>query len=356
MLFRTKYLVLYILLILLYACTLRNNDLNLKKSPEDLFINQLKLSSEVMASSADISGASSIYFIDKYLIISNPDAQHLFKVIQTDIDSVVAQFAKIGEGPCEFQFPSSLQNINSNKYLGIVNRKRFTFSVLSVDSILVNTAPCLFTSRAFNIAYQRLAFMNRTDSLFVGIGLFPRRYALSNIKGDTLYTFGEYPFSEKFINQRYEDLAMVFQGDIVVHPAGHKFISTTRASANIEIYSLNEIKPELLIAYHFWPPEFYTDNDVPGTFSANFAKDNRYGFLSTSVNEEYIYMLFSGKQGKSVYESNKVLVFDWQGNPHKMYILDKEVNHIAVDPLNNYLYAYAEERVPLILKYSILNK
>jgi hypothetical protein len=149
---------------------------------------------------------------------------------------------------------------------------------------------------------------------------------------------------------------MVFQGDIVVHPAGQKFVSTTRASANIEIYSLNKDKPELLKAYHFWPPEFYTDNDVPGTFSANFTRENRYGFLSTSVNEQFIYMLFSGKQGKSVYESSKVLVFDWQGNPHKMYILDREVNQIAIDPFDNYLYAYAEELVPLILRYSITSE
>jgi hypothetical protein len=194
MLIRTQYLVLTLLSILLYGCTQSKNDLHDRKSPEELFTSHIKLRSVQLESSQNISGVSSIFFIDKYLMVSNPDSQHLFKVIQTDIDSVVASFARIGEGPCEFQFPSSLQTISSNNYLGIVNRKRFTFSVLSVDSILSNTQPCLFTSRAFNTAYQRLAFMNRADSIFVGIGLFARRYALSNIKGDTLYTFGEYPF------------------------------------------------------------------------------------------------------------------------------------------------------------------
>jgi hypothetical protein len=339
---------------LLNCCNQRKDEMQTARLPQELFATKVNLTSDKLESSKFISGANSIFLNDNLLIVSNPDSEYLFKIIQTEIDSVIGSFARIGEGPCEFQFPSSIQTISGTRgFLGLVNRKKFTFSLLSIDSILSWSQPCIYTTRNFNTAYQRLVLLNENDSLFVGIGLFPRRYALSKINGDTLFTFGEYPFREKFVSQRYEDLAMVFQGDIAVHPKEKKFVFATRASANIEIYEVKGDKPAFVKAYYFWPPDFNVERDNPNSFSANFTRDNKFGFLSTSVNEKYIYLLYSGKSGRTAYESSTILVFDWQGKPHIMYNLDREVNHIAVDPFNKEIYAYAEEDTPLLLKYKL---
>ena len=54
-------------------------------------------------------------------------------------------------------------------------------------------------------------------------------------------------------------------------------------------------------------------------------------------------------------QSNKIYVFDWEGNPIKRFELDKEVRSIAIDEKNNILYAGAidKEGELSLIKYNL---
>jgi hypothetical protein len=82
--------------------------------------------------------------------------------------------------------------------------------------------------------------------------------------------------------------------------------------------------------------------------------DNKYGCLSTSVSDEFIYILFSGKTMKeNAMYSKTVLVYDWEGNPIKVLELDQELNLISVSQNDDYLVGYADDGQANLYKYRL---
>lgn len=75
-------------------------------------------------------------------------------------------------------------------------------------------------------------------------------------------------------------------------------------------------------------------------FSVDLTEDTQIGYINLSATTQYVYALYSNKK---VYEasrkSNIVLVFDWNGNPVKKYVLDTDAYYIAVDEVQQNIYA-----------------
>lgn len=90
-------------------------------------------------------------------------------------------------------------------------------------------------------------------------------------------------------------------------------------------------------------------------FLLKFRKnENNHGFLSISVNEKYIYALHSGeKYSQSIDGSNKIYVFDWDGNPIKELNLDRTVSIISVSPDNSKIIAYFDDGKANLISYKL---
>ncbi len=55
--------------------------------------------------------------------------------------------------------------------------------------------------------------------------------------------------------------------------------------------------------------------------------------------------------GSNIYDAylaNKIIVFDWDGNPIKILNLDTEVSNITIDENDRVIYAYSNEMEQLI--------
>jgi hypothetical protein len=82
--------------------------------------------------------------------------------------------------------------------------------------------------------------------------------------------------------------------------------------------------------------------------------DNKYGCLSTSVSDNFIYILFSGKTMKeNALYSNTVLVYDWEGNPIKVLELDQQLNLISVSQNDEYLVGSVDDGQANLYKYKL---
>jgi hypothetical protein len=85
-------------------------------------------------------------------------------------------------------------------------------------------------------------------------------------------------------------------------------------------------------------PKFRVENG-----QAAFEKDNDNGYCDVAVTKKYIYCLFSGRSvdeyGGQALKANNIFVFDWELNPVTSYLLDCDVQAIAVSEDDSYLYS-----------------
>ena len=83
--------------------------------------------------------------------------------------------------------------------------------------------------------------------------------------------------------------------------------------------------------------------------------ENIKAFIGSSVTNDFIYLLFSGKtriQRNGDY-ANEIWVYDWEGNQIKKFLLDQEVNQIAISPNDELLINYHDDGKPNLTRYDL---
>ena len=142
----------------------------------------------------------------------------------------------------------------------------------------------------------------------------------------------EYPFESSFSASYAHMFAMM--NDIVVHPAEHKFAMATQYASALQIFEWNEKDIRLLIEKDMEAPEYDMKDN---SFQVN--NRTKWGYLSSSGDEQFIYLLYSGavqSQVKNPCIGNHIHVFDWDGNA----IAELEVPEMlsAISVCNQKLY------------------
>ncbi|SIT14379.1 BF3164 family lipoprotein [Belliella pelovolcani] len=315
-----------------------------------------KLKAEYMSiASTHINRAYDLLILNDNLIVSDPNSEKHFKIIGLSNEAFLGSFGRIGNGPCEIQFPASIQILNeSSSVIGVNNRKNFGYREIFLDENQFNSMKdsCLKDYGKFDYNYQKIIKLDEKN--LVGTGLFEQRFALSSIdNGSIISEFGKYPFEEELSQYDHNVLAMAYQGEIIKHPKKPLFISTSINSFNFDIIALNTDNSLSVIAQkHYWSPLF---NGVSGNaIQATMTSDNKKGCLSTTVTEKYIYILYSGKSRKEGgVDSNTILVYDWEGKPVKLIKSDKNLNLIAADAKGKYLIGYHDDGQPNLFKITL---
>jgi hypothetical protein len=299
---------------------------------------------EIMDLGRSVNRAFDLLAVSDFLIVSDPDNAYHFKTFDMATGRMIGQFGKIGDGPCEFRFPSSLQRlINEDGKVGINNRHSFRYGEIKLsndaDSL---TWACEELEGKFDFNYQR--FVRFAEDKFVGTGLFDKRYSVSSLPNHEITdSFGSYPFVDQSQKIDYQILAMAYQGDLILHPSLPWVLSTTFDGYNFDILKFEGSgKLADLIQKHFWPALFEGENG--SIIQATMKPENRIGCLSAGVSEKHIYLLFSGKTvDEGGNESKTVLVFDWDGNPIKAIELDKPLRLITVSQDDKFLFGYYDD-------------
>lgn len=302
-----------------------------------------------------INRANNLLLLNDILIVSDPNKENHFKIIDISNENLLGSFGNIGDGPCEIQFPASLQIIDEKtSIIGVNNRKSFGYRELLLDESQFNSTKdsCLYDYGKFDFDYQKLLKLDNNH--IVGVGLFNNRFALSSLTNNTVISeFGKYPFEDELNQFDHNVLAMAYQGEIIKHPSKPLFVSTSINSFNFDIVQFNADNTLSLVAQkHYWFPSF--SGSSGNAIQATMTSDNKQGCLSTAVTEENIYILYSGKSrrdGDS--ESNQILVYDWEGNPKKVLKLDKSLNVISADSKGRYLIGYHDDGQPNLYKMTL---
>lgn len=210
---------------------------NSMSKEEDLldFPETIEIEGGFIQQSKMINQVFSLTLLKNYLIVGDPKENFLFTLFDLESEATTFQFGKIGDGPCEFKFPTSVQILSpEDQILGFYSRSNWKYqkgqfklldNSLSFDCIEAASKP-------FDPNYQML--ISVSDSLFMGTGIFPFKYGVSYINtGKTDYLKFSYPFvGEK--NQNGE-VAMSQQGEISKQPSGDRILVTSKYSPFFDI-------------------------------------------------------------------------------------------------------------------------
>lgn len=337
-----------------------------KKNPDEFFgfSEFQKVTGNKFAVDENINKAFELLIVGELLVVSIPNDQYQFTILDLNEEKKVGEFGKFGDGPCDLSFPTGLHLMQligkGDPIVGVNNRDKFTYQEFNLSAVIAGnnrSDTCINTTSTFNPNYHKLIKVQ--DSLFVGTGSFEKRFAVSRT-GETepMEIYGEYPFSQDLAAFNHHILSIAYQGDILMRPSGGKFVSTSRSSFNFDIVRIgNNGSLELENATRFWPPSFGGNSGSfisTGYFHSSMESDNKYGCLSTSVSDNFIYILYSGKTMKeNAMYSNTVLVYDWDGNPIKVLELDQQLNLISVSQNDDYLIGSVDDGEANLYKFNL---
>jgi hypothetical protein len=287
--------------------------------------------------------------IDSFIIVHDMYEMQHFSVFNAVSGKYLTRFGNIGNGPGELLTGNVLSIYRKNLYSFDIPR-RYIFKY-NVEALINDEASRPETVGKFaDIPDAYFSRILPVDSAcFLGGGVYKSQYQhlLMNEKGEiTDYGIDIFNKQESF-NDVYKFLSN--QGILVNHPDRAKFVYSVSNSSNIDFFEVTDQKLHPTKSYRLHNPAFKNENIGRESYSIEYKDDAIIGYIDLSSTHEYVYALYTDrtridKNGReNPYASNIILVFDWDGNPDKIYQLDREVYYIAVDENNKILYALLKD-------------
>jgi hypothetical protein len=88
--------------------------------------------------SDNIEKAYELLVVGELLIVSNPNFQYHFTIIDLNEEKKVGEFGKMGDGPCELSFSAGLQlpGNGTKNIVGVNNRNKFSYQEYDLSDVL----------------------------------------------------------------------------------------------------------------------------------------------------------------------------------------------------------------------------
>ena len=335
-----KYLYTVIIVFSLFSCS----DIT-KHSPSSLFsqIHDLKkISSNFDEDSfGRIEGMQSN---DSTLIIFDYHSENSFSLFDIQTEKLIGRFGTIGQGPGEIPLGcvGYIDNDNFCIFYDVIG----LVAKFQIDSLKFNIKrqPTRLPKYQIDKLYlSKIALIN--DSILFGAGTYNSRFQFILFdKNNTVIDYNVEIFNanENKFNEHHKYLSN--QGNLTKNPSVDKFAYVINYSSNLDIIEVVNNKIRLVKSLRFRNP-----NSSPFNRGELFGvipdKNSAIGYIDISSGEKYIYALYTDKKmvesngNRNHFNSNIILVFDWEGNPIKKLILEKEAYYISVNEKSNELFS-----------------
>lgn len=146
-------------------------------------------------------------------------------------------------------------------------------------------------------------------------------------------------FLKNSSKNKIPNLSYISKAYSIKHPNQNKVAVFYNKFDRVELFENNNIVK--IITDRRLAPKMKISKLEDG-YKLQDSDDIIYGFFSISYTEDNIFGLYSGGKDFET-SSDRVLVFDWQGNLVKEISLDRKVSKISVCSKRNKLYCYEEK-------------
>ena len=287
-----------------------------------------------------------IHLVDSILIMKNRNTEYAYYIFNILTKKKIGERVSFGIGPNEMIDPRFIPSTDDNawifdknrKILNICDRQKF----LKEENLEINK------TIEFEDFCDNIVFIPSKGFIASVFKLNNKRFGLFNLEGDTICYKGEYPtLSSLQTNiEQVEQFINEFTANV---EEDRVFVSYKRTDL-IECYDtdMNLIKrihgPE-----HFFPEV----HQVGDRIRTNKGTERDAYSFPLSVGKK-VFVLYSGKvfnPRNHDYLKDKILVFDWNGNPQQCYQLDIPIFDFAVDEKSRIIYGLTDKPESHIIQF-----
>jgi hypothetical protein len=82
------------------------------------------------------------------------------------------------------------------------------------------------------------------------------------------------------------------------------------------------------------------------------------GIIALAVTNEYVFAIYSGKNVEDngepdAYQGSHLLIYDWDGNPVRQYLLEKPLYAMGYDAAGNTVYGISYDPEGVLIEYKL---
>ncbi len=287
-----------------------------------------------------------------FLITNNQRKDSVFMIFEIPSMKCVAAFGVKGNGPDEFGFPRIVETAEDSILFYIYEMNNEKVYKVSVKHLYPEYYITLSKkSRSFD--EKQLVFIDNKTAY----------YSATALKGKMIYYFNKDSLPQ---DKSIKDLAIpgikgswtTLIGDFGINNDVGRIAYAYKYFKRLRIIDFNSTKERNII--------FEAKNLEKGLNDiATLEPTNITHYWGMSANNEYFWMLYSGRTPVDVQRDNRnkkkyifVEKFDWNGNPVKRYKLD-DWGYFCVDKKNESLYLASTASIYSLIRYNLtdtLNK
>ena len=302
----------------------------------------------------------------------NPRAPELFTTIDIATKRVIKHWGTRGQGPNEFIGTVDMYNNYSNSGLNVWNQATaklyfFPHCILESGSIYFQTIPTGLSKPEDRNIYDFAHSVVQIDTslFFVAAGgRANKRLALLDLKSNEAKEIGDFPHEDINTQLPVGLRNMAYNSRIRYNRSLRKLVNVVFNSEMFEIYnvSVSETNVKLAMGNYTTVPKYRATTSSSGLTGAIVERvgNGKGRNREVTISDKNIFILYQDYKRAGMLKptdaeliADMVLVFDWDGNPVKIYELDCFVTTIDYDKLTNRLWAIHNNPYPEIIYFDL---
>ena len=336
------------ILSILVSCTPQLEEGTRKFSWSD-FPNPVALKGDSLAFDEILMKPVRVAVIDSFLLLKNSDVERFFHVFNLKTRKKVGERISFGIGPKEMLDPMWIMMPEDT--LGVLDRNKRIMDIYPDHRLLLSDTVSPVRRISFKELLVNPVYLPGVGVISSSFQSEEHKFALFDFEGNRLFYFGDYLTTYK--KSTVYEKGIAFMGDIAVKPDGSRWVMSHKAMDMIEIYD-----NKLNLLSRIQGP----DGIFPEVKEANERVHregvSKEGYFFPVVTDEYIYVLYDGRvydrENPTRYLRDKLLVFNWDGEPIEYYKLSEGIFHFDIDEENGVLYGITDYPEFHIVSFSLV--
>lgn len=240
-------------------------------------------------------------------------------------ESFLGHYLQKGMGPDDVSMMTTFKSYGDEFYFWDINKHKLSF-------IKADAPDHIARSISFTKAHPKLLKVySVSEDKSLATGAFPDYpFAVLDNNGDSITKlFGIYPFNDNRNELTDKDKANQCPWYVHYEPSNKKMAAAALSGEFITFYDMKDQDRPILIKKK--------GNLLPAYNGSRVSPNNIYSFIDITGNSKYCVALYWGKTRKEfshpdLFGGNKLLIFDWNGNPIKTIQFDDIYIGIAATP------------------------
>lgn len=295
-----------------------------------------------------IGNPTDILSFGKYIVLSEPQLDKLLSIYNIE-DHTFQRIQKKGRGPQELIGISQINSINDSSFYAFDPFSN-TIATYQIDCNIKNTTYRKLTEDVCNF------FHEPTRSIYTQKGNY--KFVLYDSILNITRQFGN---SFKLPGHSSQ-IVSYLDGYSTISFHHNRIIWFSCCGDILELYDFNKIDSCKLIKREIGLLPIFKKMKVKNNEIPVFLPKTKLGVYSITSNKECIFILYNEnyikdeiKKKENAYLSDKILVYDWNGNPIHILKLNQKVSAISYNQYDRYFYclSHNSELEPNIMKFKL---